>query len=180
MLEIKPIHKSDLKIIWESGYTQPFPKWAMYNAPYFGDYEKVDYRSFKQKYANFYLNSNTVHGIYVDEVIIGSVTYYYESKKTRWLEAGILIYSEEYWNKGYGLKAMRLWFDKLFNDINTIARIGITTWSGNPGMIKLAEKLRMKKEAEIRKVRYYEGVYYDSIKYGILREEWENIDWKDV
>ncbi|MEG0473812.1 MAG: GNAT family N-acetyltransferase, partial [Solibacillus sp.] len=26
----------------------------------------------------------------------------------------------------------------------------------------------------IRKVRYYEGNYYDSIRMGILREEWED------
>ena len=28
-------------------------------------------------------------------------------------------------------------------------------------------------EARIRKVRYYDGNYYDSIRMGILREEWE-------
>ena len=29
----------------------------------------------------------------------------------------------------------------------------------------------MKKEGVIRKVRYLDGKYYDSVKYGILREE---------
>ena len=43
-------------------------------------------------------------------------------------------------------------------------------------MMKLAEKLRMKKEAHIPKVRYYQGKYFDSIKYGILREEWGKIN----
>lgn len=37
-------------------------------------------------------------------------------------------------------------------------------------MIRLGEKLGMKMEARIRKVRYYEGNYYDSIRMGILRE----------
>jgi RimJ/RimL family protein N-acetyltransferase len=40
-------------------------------------------------------------------------------------------------------------------------------------MIRVGEKLGMTMEARIRKVRYYEGVYYDSIRMGILREEWE-------
>ena len=31
----------------------------------------------------------------------------------------------------------------------------------------------MKMEARIRKVRFYNGEYYDSIRMGILREEWE-------
>ena len=38
-------------------------------------------------------------------------------------------------------------------------------------MIRLAEKLGLVCEARIRKVRYFNGVYYDSIKYGILKEE---------
>ena len=41
-------------------------------------------------------------------------------------------------------------------------------------MIRLAEKLVLICEARIRKVRYFNGVYYDSIKYGILREEFFN------
>lgn len=49
--------------------------------------------------------------------------------------------------------------------------MGLTTWSGNPGMMRLSEKLGMTQEARIRKVRYYKGIYYDSIKYGILRDE---------
>ena len=41
-------------------------------------------------------------------------------------------------------------------------------------MIRVGKKLGMQMEARIRKVRYYEGVYYDSIRMGILRGEWEN------
>ncbi|MGX7078949.1 hypothetical protein ACWOBP_01955 [Gemella parahaemolysans] len=40
-------------------------------------------------------------------------------------------------------------------------------------MIKLAEKLNLVCEARIPKVRYYKGIYYDSIKYGILRENFK-------
>jgi putative hydrolase of HD superfamily len=39
-------------------------------------------------------------------------------------------------------------------------------------MIKLAEKLGLKKEAVYRKARIEDGVYYDSISYGFLKEEW--------
>lgn len=38
-------------------------------------------------------------------------------------------------------------------------------------MRAVAEKLGFLKEGQIRKVRYYQGQYYDSMKYGILREE---------
>lgn len=40
-------------------------------------------------------------------------------------------------------------------------------------MMRAAEKIGMIKEAQIRKVRYWKGHYYDSVKYGIIREEWE-------
>lgn len=43
-------------------------------------------------------------------------------------------------------------------------------------MLALAESLGLKKEAEIRQVRYWQGKYWNSIKYGILRSEWKKYD----
>ncbi|ELR64421.1 hypothetical protein C942_02444 [Photobacterium marinum] len=40
-------------------------------------------------------------------------------------------------------------------------------------MMACAEKLGLQQEARLRKVRYYQGHYYDSVKYGVLRSEWE-------
>ena len=54
--------------------------------------------------------------------------------------------------------------------------MGLATWSGNERMIRVGEKLGMKVEARIRKVRFYENNYYDSIRMGILREEWEALN----
>jgi putative hydrolase of HD superfamily len=48
----------------------------------------------------------------------------------------------------------------------------MTTWSGNTRMMHLAEKLGFVKEAVYRKARIVNGIYYDSVSYGILREEW--------
>jgi len=55
-----------------------------------------------------------------------------------------------------------------------LVRVGYTTWSGNARMIKVGEKLGMTMEARLRKVRFWNGTYYDSIRMGILREEWES------
>lgn len=41
-------------------------------------------------------------------------------------------------------------------------------------MIRLAKKLGLIEEGRIRQVCYYEGHYYDSVKLGVLREEWKN------
>jgi RimJ/RimL family protein N-acetyltransferase len=104
--------------------------------------------------------------------IIGMVSYYWEDKRTRWLEMGIVIYSPEHWNGRLGTEALSLWIDYLFENL-TIERVGLTTWSGNPRMIRCAEKLGMRLEGRMRKCRYYNGEYYDSIWMGILREEWD-------
>ncbi len=43
-------------------------------------------------------------------------------------------------------------------------------------MIKVAENLGMQMEARIRKVRLYNEHFYDSIRMGILREEWDKLN----
>ena len=40
-------------------------------------------------------------------------------------------------------------------------------------MIGLAKAVGMQEEARVRQVRYYQDRYWDSVKYGILREEWQ-------
>lgn len=62
--------------------------------------------------------------------------------------------------------------DHIFNNLS-IVRVGLITWSGNHRRIRVGEKLGMKMKARIRKVRFHEGNYYDSIRMGIIREEWE-------
>jgi RimJ/RimL family protein N-acetyltransferase len=49
----------------------------------------------------------------------------------------------------------------------------MSTWSGNVRMIKVAERLGMKEEARIRQARMVDGKYFDAIKMGILRREWD-------
>ncbi|OCS89219.1 GNAT family N-acetyltransferase [Caryophanon latum] len=66
------------------------------------------------------------------------------------------------------------WIEHLFTTL-PLVRVGFTTWSGNERMIRVGEKLGMQLEARIRKVRYYDGTYYDSIRMGLLREEWEQL-----
>jgi putative hydrolase of HD superfamily len=48
-----------------------------------------------------------------------------------------------------------------------------TTWSGNPGMIRLANKLGFVQEGCRRQGCNVMGKFYDIIELGILREEWE-------
>ena len=76
-------------------------------------------------------------------------------------------------NKGYGYEALGLWCQYLFDSEPKFIRLDARTWSGNHGMMKLAEKLGFQQEAVFRKARIVGGEYYDGLGYGILREEWQ-------
>ena len=54
--------------------------------------------------------------------------------------------------------------EHIFQTNTELEHIGLTTWSDNHRMMRAAEKIGMIKEAQIRKVRYWKGHYYDSVK----------------
>ncbi len=173
-IRLLPIQEADLHHIWEIGFTTPSPKWKQFAAPYFDDYQPCDnFQSFQDSERYHWYLQPDVRGIVVDGLPIGIVSRYWECQNTRWLEIGIEIYDSHSWGQGYGTAALQDWITQTFADFPELEHIGLTTWSGNQGMMRTAEKLGMTKEAQIRKVRYWKGVYYDSVKYGVLREEWE-------
>ncbi len=108
-----------------------------------------------------------------DDALIGSVSRYWQSKETNWLSIGIAVYDPANWGQGIGYEALGLWCDYLWAALPEIVRLDARTWSGNSGMMRLAEKLGFKKEARFRMARIVNGDYYDGMGYGILREEWE-------
>lgn len=87
-------------------------------------------------------------------------------------EIGIDIPEDEYGGKGIGQEVLTLWIEYLFNK-RSFTRLGFETWQGNKGMIRLGEKLGFIEEGRIRKGCKVKGIFYDRIKMGILRSEWE-------
>ncbi|MCS0674408.1 GNAT family N-acetyltransferase [Cytobacillus firmus] len=171
-VKIRPIQEEDLPILWDYIYGTDNPEWKRWDAPYF-PLEHKDFETYKQEFlqkAEEYLPSSMV--IAAPEKVIGIVGYYWEHRDSNWLEAGIVIHNPEYWNGGYGTEALTLWVDFLFSSL-PLARVGITTWSCNKRMMKAAEKIGMQLEGRMRKCRIVNGKCYDSIRMGILREEWE-------
>lgn len=141
--------------------------------PYFNEHQKYDsLQEFKESTDWKYLFKDSCSVILVDNQPIGMVSKYWIDQSTRWIEIGNIIYDENFWSSGIGTKALKIWISQIFKQIDELEHIRLTTWSGNLQMMALSEKFGLKKEAQIRKVRYYQGVYYDSIKYGILRDEW--------
>lgn len=172
MIQIRPALPEEFQSVYEL-VTQNH-EWPQFNGPYF-PYQTPTAKEFKHGVFNTLLQGESMQLITLNDVAIGSVSYYWECESTRWLEIGVILYDRQYWGKGYALPALRLWVTSLFNSLK-IARVGLTTWSGNPRMMKCAEKLGMQQEARLRKVRFYNECYYDSVKYGVLRDEWNELE----
>ncbi|MEY8531324.1 GNAT family N-acetyltransferase [Lactobacillus taiwanensis] len=175
-LTLKPFSLHHLNDIWQDGFSNENPEWTKWNAPYFNDYTPYNtFSDFKQSSVADYLMSTSCKSICLDEKAVGMVSKNWIDEATRWLEVGIVIYNPEYWHGEIGTKVLKMWTNEIFKQHPEVEHIGLTTWSGNPRMMHLAEKIGYTKEAQIRKVRYFQGVYYDSVKYGVLREAWEKL-----
>lgn len=139
-------------------WNDPERAFHKYNGPYFKQKTREELESFVEQlrvwFAKGIEDVLEKKELIVDaetDALIGQVNWYWKSEETLWMEVGIVI----------------------FNEHPELVRIGLTTWSGNQRMMHLAEKLAFKKEAVYRKARIVNGAYYDSVSYGILREEWD-------
>jgi RimJ/RimL family protein N-acetyltransferase len=84
---------------------------------------------------------------------------------------GILIGEPEYWGGGYGTDALLLIVDYAFDWLD-FHRLWLGTMSINARMSRAASKVGFRLEAVQRGTWYADGVWYDSLLYGLLREEW--------
>ncbi len=161
-------------------WNHPFREFHKYNGPYYGRKSEEELKKyveemkeqFRNGASNVLKNKKMIANKDTDE-IIGQVNWYWKSEETLWMEIGIVIFNENYWGKGIGYEALKLWIDEIFDENPKLVRLGLSTWSGNLRMMHLAEKLGFVKEAVYRKARIVNNEYYDSISYGILKEEWK-------
>jgi len=85
---------------------------------------------------------------------------------------GISICEDDFLNRGYGTEALRLWVDYLFAN-SDYHKLCLDTWSFNPRMMKVAEKIGFISEGCQREMQFWEDEWLDFMHYGMLREEWE-------
>lgn len=173
-VKIRQAEAQDLEEFWQLAFSNPDAPWTKLNGPYFHDSlpSKEEFINVLA-YRTWINNKNHLLITYNDQ-IVGSVSAHFkDGNLKRWLDMGITVYSDDMWGKGIGSQALKLFIDYLFS-IYDLPHIGLITWSGNPRMMHVAEKVGMKLEACIRKVRYYNNQYYDSVQYGVLRDEWKS------
>jgi putative hydrolase of HD superfamily len=171
---------------WEEGdlsdyahWLQPGHDWKRLDAPYYPSpnadeiHEIVDDQRNAIEFADWpNPRQQLIIANLQDNQMIGQVSWYWISEETHWPALGIVIYDPQHWRRGIGYEALGLWSDYLLQAQPLFVRLDLRTWSGNTGMMRLAQKVGYREEARFRKARIVDGQYYDGMGYGILREEW--------
>ncbi|WGW13971.1 GNAT family protein [Saxibacter everestensis] len=105
--------------------------------------------------------------------LVGTVSWHWESEETNWRRMGISIFDPALRGQGMGSDALELWTSYLFRR-SDIVRLDFSTWSGNHGMLGVGRRLGFVEEARFRKARVVNGLHFDSVVFGVLREEWQS------
>ncbi len=96
------------------------------------------------------------HIPFLRTIPLGWVNRYGEQENPRVRYVGIDICEDAYLNRGLGTEALRLWIDHLFAT-SDVHKLGLETWSFNPRMIRVAEKVGFVYEGRQREVRQWQG-----------------------
>ncbi|MFF2363696.1 GNAT family N-acetyltransferase [Streptomyces sp. NPDC058122] len=86
---------------------------------------------------------------------------------------GVTIGEREFWGRGHGSDVLRLLVDHLFGAY-CLSRLELDTWSGNERAVRAFTALGFREEGRRRSAVLLEGKRYDSVLFGMLREEWAN------
>jgi RimJ/RimL family protein N-acetyltransferase len=168
VVQLRPAQPHEAESLWSRAYSDL--RWKEFDAPYFA-WTKPTLTEYQAGHFARLLAGKDALVVDVDNQAVGSVGSYWEHEQTRWLEAGIVLWGSGNWGRGVGRVALTQWITRLFAQ-HDVGRIGLTTWSGNPRMIRCAQAIGFKVEGTLRRCRFYQGVYYDAIRLGVLREEW--------
>ena len=105
-------------------------------------------------------------------VPIGRVTRYHRGSQQHEWCVGIDICEDAYLNRSLGTEALSLWVDYLFG-ASQIHRIALETWSFNPRMARVAEKIGFQLEGRLREAQEWKGEWLDKLQFGLLRQAWD-------
>jgi RimJ/RimL family protein N-acetyltransferase len=107
-----------------------------------------------------------------DTTPLGWVSRYGQKSNPQVRFVGIDICEDAFLNRGLGTEALTLWVDHLFAATD-VHKLCLDTWSLNPRMIRVAEKVGFVYEGLQRQMRHWQGEWLDLLHFGMLREEWQ-------
>jgi len=173
------------KLVGENVYLSPislddvelFAKWM-------NDFSVTDYTNRSDKVytleaerqwvENEAMKSNYLMSIVTinNDEVIGNIGFNEINFINRYGVLGILIGENENRNKGYGTEAIRLLLDFAFNYLN-LNSVSLRLLECNERAKRCYEKVGFKECGRVRKCRYLNGKYYDSIYMDILASEFK-------
>lgn len=112
-----------------------------------------------------------VFDLWKDEKLIGQAAF----KSIRWFnrkaELSLFIHPD-YQGKKIGSKIMEAMIGHAFMQLN-LHRLEAEIIEYNPAALRLVEKLGFVNEGRLREARYFDGKYYDILRYGLLKSEYQ-------
>ncbi len=106
-----------------------------------------------------------------DNKVVGEAGF----KNIKWInrkaELNILI-KKEFRNKGFAKEVLAGMINYGFMTLN-FHRLEAEVYEYNKASVKLVEHLGFSVEGKLREAKYNNGKYYDIIRYGLLRNEWQ-------
>ena len=98
-------------------------------------------------------------------------------KSIRWYNRKAEIHlalKKEFCGKGVGKKALLLLLDYSFHTLN-FHRLEAEVAAYNQAAQKLFEKLGFRQEGVLREAKFYNGRYFDILRYGLLKTDYQQL-----
>jgi len=105
-------------------------------------------------------------------VFVGNCAFFGVDLENRSAEIGIHIGEKEYWDKGFGTRAMKLVLQHGFANMN-LHRIHLRVYESNLRAIRSYEKAGFILEGKLREAQHINGSYVDVLLMSVLRHEWQ-------
>ncbi|RNI24962.1 N-acetyltransferase [Flexivirga caeni] len=169
---MRPFEPRDLPEL--ERWLQADQEWQRWDAPYFPKPSADEVHDYIERMTLRLAEQHSrpqEFAIVADGDLLGRVAWHWEHEPSLWARSGITVYDPAARGRGLGEQALRLLTDDVFHD-SAAVRLDLVTWSGNLAMCRVAEKPGWTLEARLRQAREVRGIRYDSVIYGVLREEW--------
>ena len=107
-----------------------------------------------------------------DGVHIGMCGLHHGRPEDRHAELGIMIGDKDYWSSGYGTDAVSTVVRFGFEQMN-LNKVSLGVFDFNERARAVYRKCGFVEEGRAREEYYQDGRYWDIVRMGILRREWE-------
>jgi RimJ/RimL family protein N-acetyltransferase len=111
-----------------------------------------------------------------DDRLVGATGLHKMDTRNRHAELGIFIGDKSAWGKGHGTEATRLLVRHAFDTLN-LNRVWLHVYEYNEAALRVYQKVGFRTEGRLRQDTFRDGRFWDTIVMGVLREEWEAVDY---